>query len=225
MLTECGDGVASIKRRRCDLSSDGVRKLTTVSGHDEVTGLVEEYVIPLDLHPRALSLVLTMNNLTLYENVIDLRPVHLTMLYEIVLTTIWKHVGYHSTFKDSEGNVVASMSGFLKFPMAHGVQIGHGTVLRPNKVIVENTTPLLLASTLILAKLDFQRVVEHGYERILVAKEKKKSQEGQNKEAGKRPRRVGAPVCTKKRKTTPLSMTTSSILNDAKQRRVYADLS
>ncbi|GJW55331.1 hypothetical protein Tco_0099416 [Tanacetum coccineum] len=86
-------------------------------------------------------------------------------------------MGYHLTFKDSEGNVVASMSGFLKFPMVHGVQIGH------------------------------------------VAKEKKKSQEGQNKAAGKRPGRVGAPVCTKKRKTTPLSMTTSSILNDAKQRR------
>ncbi|GJS48373.1 zinc finger, CCHC-type containing protein [Tanacetum coccineum] len=32
MLTECGDGVASIKRRRRDLSSDGVRELTMASG-------------------------------------------------------------------------------------------------------------------------------------------------------------------------------------------------
>ncbi|GJX97235.1 hypothetical protein Tco_0353033 [Tanacetum coccineum] len=160
-----------------------MHNFTSFITDDEVTGLVEEYAIPLDLYPRAMSLVLTMNNLSV------------------------------------SAIVVASMSGFLKFPMAQGVQIGRGTVLRPNKVIVQNTTPPLPASTLILAKSDFQRVVERGYERILVAKEKKKSQEGQNKAAGKRPGHVRAPVCTKKRKTTPLSMTTSSILNDAKQRR------
>ncbi|GJU24825.1 hypothetical protein Tco_1163446 [Tanacetum coccineum] len=34
MLIECGDGVTSIKRRRRDLSSDGVKKLTTTSGRD-----------------------------------------------------------------------------------------------------------------------------------------------------------------------------------------------
>ncbi|GJX35503.1 hypothetical protein Tco_0247060 [Tanacetum coccineum] len=89
------------------------------------------------------------------------------------------------SYMRTEGNVVASMSGFLKFPMAHGVQIGHGTVLRPNKVIMQNTTPPLPASILILAKSDFQRVIERGYERILVAKKKKKSQEGQNKAAEK----------------------------------------
>ncbi|GKD56061.1 hypothetical protein Tco_1289448 [Tanacetum coccineum] len=33
MLTEYGDGITSIKRRRRDLSSDDVRKLTMVSGH------------------------------------------------------------------------------------------------------------------------------------------------------------------------------------------------
>ncbi|GKD07140.1 hypothetical protein Tco_1186825 [Tanacetum coccineum] len=32
LFTECGDGVAGIKRRRRDLSSDGVRDLATASG-------------------------------------------------------------------------------------------------------------------------------------------------------------------------------------------------
>nr|GEV11835.1 hypothetical protein [Tanacetum cinerariifolium] len=35
---------------------------------------------------------------SLCENVIDLRPVHPTMLYAIGLTTIWKHVGHHLIF-------------------------------------------------------------------------------------------------------------------------------
>ncbi|GJW26922.1 hypothetical protein Tco_0040733 [Tanacetum coccineum] len=34
------------------------------------------------------------------------------------------HVGHHPAFKDGKGNVVASMSHFLKFPMASGVRIG-----------------------------------------------------------------------------------------------------
>ncbi|GJW25342.1 hypothetical protein Tco_0039153 [Tanacetum coccineum] len=41
----------------------------------------------------------------LCENVVDLRLVYLVILYEIGLTTIWKHVGHHPTFKDSERNV------------------------------------------------------------------------------------------------------------------------
>ncbi|GJT81531.1 hypothetical protein Tco_1055873 [Tanacetum coccineum] len=32
LFTECGDGVTGIKRRRRDLSSDGVRDLATTSG-------------------------------------------------------------------------------------------------------------------------------------------------------------------------------------------------
>ncbi|GKA62815.1 hypothetical protein Tco_0762334, partial [Tanacetum coccineum] len=32
LLTKRGDGVAGIKRRRCDPSGDGVRELVTVSG-------------------------------------------------------------------------------------------------------------------------------------------------------------------------------------------------
>ncbi|GJX68467.1 hypothetical protein Tco_0304194 [Tanacetum coccineum] len=39
----------------------------------------------------------------LCKNVIDLHPVHPTMLYAIGLMTIWKHVGHHSVFKDGEG--------------------------------------------------------------------------------------------------------------------------
>ncbi|GJT57890.1 hypothetical protein Tco_0992944 [Tanacetum coccineum] len=40
----------------------------------------------------------------LCENMIDLHPVHPAMLYEIGLTTIWKHVGQHPVFKDGDGN-------------------------------------------------------------------------------------------------------------------------
>ncbi|GJW97733.1 hypothetical protein Tco_0179541 [Tanacetum coccineum] len=75
----------------------------------------------------------------LCKNVIDLCPVHPVMLYEIGLTTIWKHVGHHPAFKDGEGNVAANMSKFLKFPMARGVRIGHGTALRPNKEAKDKT--------------------------------------------------------------------------------------
>ncbi|GKD44215.1 hypothetical protein Tco_1268860 [Tanacetum coccineum] len=107
---------------------------------DEVSALAEEYAIPSDLRPKVSPLILTMNKLLvgaigIYEqylempgikNVIDLRPVHPWMLYEIGLTTIWKHVGHHPKFKDGEGNVAASMSEFLKFPIASGARIGRG---------------------------------------------------------------------------------------------------
>ncbi|GKE97876.1 hypothetical protein Tco_0021227, partial [Tanacetum coccineum] len=43
----------------------------------------------------------------LIENVVDLRLVHASMLYEIGLTIIWKHVGHHPAFKDAERNVAA----------------------------------------------------------------------------------------------------------------------
>ncbi|GJX74089.1 hypothetical protein Tco_0312684 [Tanacetum coccineum] len=56
----------------------------------------------------------------LCENIIDLLSVHPTMLYEIGLTTIWKHVGHHLVFKDGDENVATSMSQFLKFPMSGG---------------------------------------------------------------------------------------------------------
>nr|GEY13441.1 hypothetical protein [Tanacetum cinerariifolium] len=59
----------------------------------------------------------------LCENVIDLRLVHSAMLYEIGLTTIWKHVGHHLAFKDGERNVAANMFEFLKFPMARGLDL------------------------------------------------------------------------------------------------------
>ncbi|GKB04826.1 hypothetical protein Tco_0833021 [Tanacetum coccineum] len=107
----------------------------------------------------------------LCENVIDLRLVHPEMLYAVGLTTIWKHVGHHSVFKDSEGtgNVIVlplfvyvirplcfiltcfalslavanSMSQFLKFLMAGGVRVGKGAALAANEVIPHHTTPPL----------------------------------------------------------------------------------
>ncbi|GJU69042.1 hypothetical protein Tco_1255301 [Tanacetum coccineum] len=114
---------------------------------DEVNNIAEEYGIPLDLRPQVSSSTMTMNRVLanaigIYEkyleissvkNAIDLRPVHPAMLHEISLTTRWKHVGYHPTFKDGEGNVAASMSQFLKFLMASGVRIGKGTALRENE--------------------------------------------------------------------------------------------
>ncbi|GJY82080.1 hypothetical protein Tco_0494831 [Tanacetum coccineum] len=57
----------------------------------------------------------------LCKNIIDLLLVHPAMLYEIGLTTIWKHVGHHLVFKDGDGNVATSMSQFIKFPMSGGV--------------------------------------------------------------------------------------------------------
>nr|GEW02324.1 hypothetical protein [Tanacetum cinerariifolium] len=129
---------------------------------DEVNTMVEQCDIPPGLRPRVPSSTMTINNTDvigitiptyrtslpsrfqaedvrlLCENVIDLRDVHASMLYEIGLTTIWKHVRCHSTFKDGEGNVAVSMCKFLKFPMASGVRIGRGTALRVNKVIIQH---------------------------------------------------------------------------------------
>ncbi|GKF40664.1 hypothetical protein Tco_0124006, partial [Tanacetum coccineum] len=101
------------------------------------------------------------------------------MLYEIGLTTIWKHMGHHLTFKDGERNVATSMSQFLKFPMAGGVRIGKGPALKENEIIVQHTTPPLPSGTSILEKSDHQKVVEHEDERVLAAK--RKAQAAKNK--------------------------------------------
>nr|GEU91095.1 hypothetical protein [Tanacetum cinerariifolium] len=141
---------------------------TSVLTSDEVKNIVAEYATPLDLHPcvppsmNRLSVdkidampwrnqdssvadpaptgVRAEDILRLCENVIDLRPVHPAMLYAVGLT-IWKHVGHHLVFKDSEGTVATSMSQFLKFPMVGGVCVGKGTALTANKVIPQHTTP------------------------------------------------------------------------------------
>ncbi|GKD60524.1 hypothetical protein Tco_1298033 [Tanacetum coccineum] len=42
MQTDCGDGVASIKRLHRDLSSDGVEDLTTVSGRNRLKSDLED---------------------------------------------------------------------------------------------------------------------------------------------------------------------------------------
>nr|GEZ04413.1 hypothetical protein [Tanacetum cinerariifolium] len=79
----------------------------------------------------------------LCENIIDLRPVHPTMLYTIGLTTIWKHVGYHSVFKDGEGT---------------GVGVGKGVALTANEVIPQHITLPLPFGSQILEKSNHQKV-------------------------------------------------------------------
>ncbi|GJZ63176.1 retrovirus-related pol polyprotein from transposon TNT 1-94 [Tanacetum coccineum] len=187
---------------------------TSVLTADEFKSLVEEYVIPLDLHPCVPPSIQTMNNLPedkiglnrptmfeiycrslnihptvnlfrafyklnkqghcvadppptrvwaedirrLCENIIDLRPVHPAMLYEIGLTTIWKHVGHHPVFKDGEG-----------------IRVGKGTALAANEVIAQHTTQPLPFGSQIPEKSDYQKVVEHEDERVLAAKKKPQS--------------------------------------------------
>ncbi|GJY75514.1 hypothetical protein Tco_0480630 [Tanacetum coccineum] len=87
----------------------------------------------------------------LYENIIDLHPVHLAMLYEIGLTTIWKHVGHHPVFKDGEGTVATSMSQFLKFPMARGVRVG-----KQIGVLAPKESPKLPRTKLTKKKVSFR---------------------------------------------------------------------
>nr|GEZ13555.1 hypothetical protein [Tanacetum cinerariifolium]GEZ22645.1 hypothetical protein [Tanacetum cinerariifolium] len=70
---------------------------------DEVNNIAEQYGIHLELHPHISSSTMTIDNLS--EEAID-------MLYKIGLTMIWKHVGFHPTFKDVEGNSNVT-DGFL----------------------------------------------------------------------------------------------------------------
>ncbi|GJR71383.1 hypothetical protein Tco_0083748 [Tanacetum coccineum] len=133
----------------------------------------------------------------LCEHVIDLRHVHAGMLYVIGLTTMWKHVGVIRPLKMAKGMVT--------FPMARGVRIGKGTALRPDEVIKQHTTPPQPAGIPIPDKSGFQKVVEHGDERILAAKEKKKAQQALDKAVGKRAGTKGPSRRTKKRKTNILS--------------------
>ncbi|GKC31354.1 hypothetical protein Tco_1038648 [Tanacetum coccineum] len=120
----------------------------------------------------------------LCENIIDLRPVYPTMLYEIGLTTIWKYVGHHPVFKDGDGNVATSMSQFLKFPMSGGVRLGKGTTLAPNEAVAQHTTAPLPPGSQIPEKSDSQKVVEHEDERVLAAQ--RKAQAAKDKATGKR---------------------------------------
>nr|GEU35205.1 hypothetical protein [Tanacetum cinerariifolium] len=65
----------------------------------------------------------------LCENIIDFHPVHPTMLYEIGLTTIWKHVRHCLVFKDGEGV---------------GVRVGKGALLRLMKLFLTTLPNLFL---------------------------------------------------------------------------------
>ncbi|GJZ11972.1 hypothetical protein Tco_0546731 [Tanacetum coccineum] len=103
----------------------------------------------------------------------------------------------------------ANMSEFLKFPMVNRVRIGLGTALLPNEVIVQHTTLPLLVKTPLPAKLDSQRAVERGDERIIAAKEKKKLKESQDMAVGKRARPEGPSQRAKRKKNTPLSLALS----------------
>nr|GEU49671.1 transposase (putative), gypsy type [Tanacetum cinerariifolium] len=143
----------------------------------------------------------------LYGNIIDLRPFHLAMLYEVGLTTILKRVGQHPSFKDAKGTVYANMSEFLKFLMVREVRISRGTSLLPNEVIVHHTTHPF--GTPLLAKLDSRRAVERGDERIIAAKEKKKLQESQDTTEGKRAEPEGPSRRAKRKKNTLLSLALS----------------
>nr|GEZ87419.1 hypothetical protein [Tanacetum cinerariifolium] len=47
LFSECGDGVAGIKQRRHDPSSDDVRDLVTASGRGRLNGDLESSTVPL----------------------------------------------------------------------------------------------------------------------------------------------------------------------------------
>nr|GEV34528.1 hypothetical protein [Tanacetum cinerariifolium] len=126
--------------------------------------------------------------LRLCKHAIDLRPVHLAMLYAVGLTTIWKHVEHHLVFKDGEGN---------------GVSVGKGTTLAATEAIPQHSTPPLLVGDPIPKKTYHQRVVKFENERILAAY--RKTQASRDRAAGKRSAAEGASLHTKKRKTAPLS--------------------
>nr|GEX40998.1 hypothetical protein [Tanacetum cinerariifolium] len=74
----------------------------------------------------------------LCENVIDLRLVHPTMLYEIGLMTIWKHAGHHLAFKDGERNACLS---FLNSPWP--CPQGKRTIARHTTQPLPSRTPIL----------------------------------------------------------------------------------
>nr|GFA08720.1 hypothetical protein [Tanacetum cinerariifolium] len=152
----------------------------------------------------------------LFENMIDLRSVHPAILYEIGLTTIWKHVGHHLVFKDGEGTVATSMPHFLKFLMSGGVRAGKGTALAANEVIAQHTTQPLPFGSQIPEKSDYQKVVEHEDERVLMAK--KKAQTAKDKAAGKRSAVEGTSRQTKKKKTAPMSFALSESEGDDSHR-------
>nr|GEU98033.1 hypothetical protein [Tanacetum cinerariifolium] len=151
----------------------------------------------------------------LYKNVIDLRPVHPATLYAIGLTAIWKHMGYHSVFKDGEGtsNIIVLL---LLFPMAGGVRVGKGVALAANEVIPQHTTPPLPFGSQIPEKSDQQRVVEYENERVLAAK--RKAQAAKDRAAEKRAATKGASQRPKKKKTAPLSFTLSDSEADGSPR-------
>nr|GEX79097.1 hypothetical protein [Tanacetum cinerariifolium] len=137
----------------------------------------------------------------LCENIIDLRPVHPTMLYAIGLTTIWKHVGYHLVFKDGEGT---------------GVRVGKGLALTANEVIPQHITLPLPSGSQIPEKSDHQKVGEYENERVLAAK--RKARAAKDWADGKRAATEGASQRPKKKKTSHLSFALSDSEADGSPR-------
>nr|GEU94943.1 hypothetical protein [Tanacetum cinerariifolium] len=133
----------------------------------------------------------------LCKNVIDLCPVHPSMLYAISLTTIWRHVRHHLVFKDGEGNAAASMSQLFKLSMAEGVRVGKGTTFVASEVIPQHTTLPLPFGSQIPKKSDHQRVVEYENEMVLAAK--RIAQAAKDRVVGKRAAIERASQRTKKK--------------------------
>ncbi|GJV07801.1 hypothetical protein Tco_1345457 [Tanacetum coccineum] len=127
----------------------------------------------------------------LCENVIDLRHVHLAMLYVVGLTTIWNHVGHHPVFKDGEGT-------------------GNIILLPACLNSLSSRWPE------IPKKSDHQNVVEYENERVLAAK--RKAHAAKDRALGKRAATEGASQRPKKKKTMPLSFALSDSKADGSNR-------
>ncbi|GJZ00371.1 retrotransposon protein, putative, ty1-copia subclass [Tanacetum coccineum] len=102
---------------------------------------------------------------TLAEKVIDLRPVHLELLFTAGLATVWEFPG-----------VLITMSEYLHFPFTANIMISKVDVIPAMEKIVQNTTHPLLKNQNIPEKTNSQREVEVKDEKVLAAKKKKKVQ-------------------------------------------------
>nr|GEY29264.1 hypothetical protein [Tanacetum cinerariifolium] len=140
----------------------------------------------------------------LRENMIDLRPVHLTMLYEIGLTTIWKHVGHRPVFEDGEetGDIIALRS---RCPEVSGLV--KGPLLRRMKLLLSTLPHLCLSDPKSLKNMIIRRLSSTKMKGSFAAK--RKAQAAKDKAAGKRSAAEVTSRRTKKKKTTPLSFALS----------------
>ncbi|GJX28563.1 hypothetical protein Tco_0236642 [Tanacetum coccineum] len=168
--------------------NDMPHHLSTISPKD-VKLLANKYNIPLNLHPCALSegraipdaiawrhhdfdvndtlpdedfSILDVR--ALVERVIDLRPVHPSLIFADGLATTWDFPGCYPTSKNTKGNgkVMRSLS--------------YGAAIPANHQLGQNTTHPLSADQPIPDKTDHQLEVEVEDLKVIAAKEKRKSQ-------------------------------------------------